>query len=230
MADQRARRRRPIPLDRVAARCNAPRRYVRLELEDMDDGGDAAYGAALARLLALGRDDLATGRFLERPRFLQLAGPFGTGKTRAATWLLVQACLGVRRRPRGVTSGWTGASLLPYFARAAELNDYRFVGFGRGDDGGDQRESVRERIFRTPFLVLDDLGRLAGNRGEEAFVERVVEERFDAELSTVITSNVKPTVAGEAPDGLPARFADFLRQFECVPLVGPSRREDGAWD
>jgi DNA replication protein DnaC len=181
----------------------APSRLARLELETFDR---AENSAAVERVEELGADLAGGGA---RDASLVLTGPFGVGKTRLAVWLL--------RRAFEFLRGRAGSSVgFPRFFRSTDLAELRFGrSFSGPEDEEDRKTESRDALERSPFVVIDDISRLAGYRGEELYLETVVEKRFDAELGTVLTANKLP---GEG------RFADFIRYFEEIPLVGRSHR------
>lgn len=207
-------------ISRLRSRMKAPPKHARLAFvptSEMRDNLVAGYRAALDRVevLAAALADPATWR-ARPPAFTSvvLVGSFGTGKTRLAVKLLAHAYVGLK------ASGWRMAAFeVPLFARARELGDLRFRPLDRGDER-DDIEDLRDRVFRSRFLVLDDIGRTSGYKGEAEFLERVVEARVEAELPTVVTASSLP--ASE-------RLTDFLAgaDFERIPLTGESRRADG---
>lgn len=200
---------------RVVAVCGAPRRLAGLGTDKLSCHDDN-YQLVVKRCRALGAQ-LAKGAFLEQPLFLLLMGPFGTGKSRIATWLLEQAYRGIRQAQCIRAHGHQ----TPLFISARNLSALRF---GRRFDGfediEDDRERLRDRTFRCRFLVIDDVNRVAGYRGEGLFVEEVIEERWNENRSTVVTCSSEPDVLG-------ARFRDFLSYFTPLIFTGPSRRKEG---
>jgi len=198
-------------------RCGIPRHFARLELSDMDTSGDAAYRRQLAGMEDLAAKRLDTAAFFEDdPLFLYLNGSFGVGKTRVATWLAKRAFLGLRANR---TSG-TGPRWCPLFVPTNRLVEYRFQ--KRWDDeDAEEWNLFRDRMFSSRFLIIDDVGRISDFKGEMNFLERVVEERYNDELSTVITSNLD----GKALKALAPRFADFMRMFTEITLNSATRRE-----
>jgi DNA replication protein DnaC len=181
----------------------APSRLARLEMDSFEKAGNEA---------AVGR--IATvGAFLERGEARDLSlimtGPFGVGKTRLAVWLLRRAFEFLRGRAASSVG-------FPRFFRATDLADLRFSrSYSAPEDEEDRRAEARDALERSPFVVVDDIGRVAGYKGESLYLETVVERRFEGELATVLTANELPTEG---------RFADFIRYFEEVPLVGRSHR------
>jgi len=171
----------------------------------MEDYGDRVYTRQLARVGEIG-EALRGG---SSPIYVYLSGKLGSGKTRLAAWLLAQHYMHVVESRTGATGRQ------PLFTSAAALTELRFRQTGEEDL---ERAGKLEQVFHGSFLVIDDLARIPGYKGEEAFLERVVEERYNAELSTVLTGNAKTGVFGE-------RFADFLTYFTEIVLVGKSRSE-----
>jgi DNA replication protein DnaC len=180
----------------------APGRFARMKVEDLDRDGNEA---SIARL-----EELATEIVDGGVVSVVLEGPFGTGKTRLAVYLLWQAY--------GARLGKRDSALdFPRFFRATDLAELRFGrSFSAPEDDEDRRDFDRLALERAPFVVIDDVGRVSGYKGEEVYIETIVEKRFDAgDLSTVLTMNQMPTEG---------RFSDFLAYFETVPLLGRSHR------
>lgn len=196
-------------LERFLRTTTAPRRFAPLDLADFDRAGNEdalewveALGVVLAAEgLLVGRRDLS----------LAFVGGFGTGKTRLAVWLL-------RRAWEGDLGTRNSAIQFPRFFAASALGDLRFRSHSAPEDEEDSRSRDRDALERCPLVVIDDVGRLAGYKGEERFLEAVVEKRHDALLSTILTANELPKEG---------RFADFLRYFTKIPLVGLTHRSEG---
>lgn len=183
----------------------APRRLAALELDEMDRSEN---GEIIGEIAEIG-DRLAGGTSGEV--FALLLGTFGVGKSRLATWLL--------RRSWEYWAPMSSSGLdFPRFFRISDLADLRFKKHFGGDDDEDEarRDEARAALERSPLVVVDDVHRVAGYRGEEVYLESVVERRYDAELSTVLTANELPAEG--------SRFADFLRYFRTFPLIGKSFR------
>lgn len=202
----------------VKTRCKVPLHFAKLEISDMDAerGEDAElYELALKRFETLGRSRLRTADFVEDPIFYLLTGQFGAGKTRVAAWLLKCAYWGLKKHRPGQIS----PTRTPLFIRANRLVECRFRSLHDAEDeDAEERDLLRERLFESHFLVIDDIGRFAEYKGERDFLERVIEERHDEERSTVLTGNLSE---------FPPRFADFLSMFENVPMMGRTRKERG---
>ena len=181
-------------------RTNVPRRLAELDLKDMNCP-DPDYAEAI------GEVERALERLVdpgEPPTFLKLRGAIGGGKTRAAVWLL--------RELYAASYPICGATC-PLFLRASALVDLRFRALSPRDDDEeeDRREVLRGRLESASLVVLDDVARVEGFRGEEHYVERVIETRVDLDRPTILTLN--------SVDGLSARFRDLLEEFESVVLA-----------
>jgi len=160
----------------------------------------------LLRKLERARDRLVAA---EEPVLLALRGSIGSGKTRSAVWLL-------REYYASIPSVFLRTA--PLFLPASDLVDLRFRAlYGRGDDEEeDRREALRERLETSSLLVLDDVARVEGFRGEEHYVERTIERRLALEAPTILTLN--------SDDGLSERFRDLLNEFESIVFSAPSFR------
>lgn len=168
------------------------------------DWGEA--GEVVDDVLALG-DRLSRG--MDRDASVALTGSFGVGKTLLAVFLL-------RRSWEFWAPRSTSGLDFPRFLRATDLAELRFRRNFDADDEEDRREEAREALARSPLVVIDDVQRVAGYRGEEVYLESVIERRYDDRLATVLTANLLPSDD--------SRFADFLRYFEVFPIRGESRR------
>ena len=198
----------------VVRSCGVPRQFASLDLASMHDGGDPVYRTTLDRVESIA-EELSTKTVSRRkPVFLHLQGTFGSGKTRASTWLIRNAYLGMSRTQGGLAR----SENLPFFISAAQLVELRF---GRNlqedEEVEDERLARQRRLFSSRFLVIDDLGRLVGFRGEERYLERVIEERWNDCLSTVLTSSSKNEAFAE-------RFQDYLKYFETLVFARESQR------
>lgn len=185
----------------------APRRFADVRIENLEPGENAEIFALVRELGRAFAED-----FEGRPvstEFAVLLGTFGTGKTTLATWLL-------RRSWEYWAPKSTSSLDFPRFFRISDLAELRFRKHFDVDDDEDRREESRRALECAPVVVIDDVHRVAGYRGEEVFLESVVEKRYDNELSTILTANEMP-----AED---SRFADFLKYFRIFPLVGESHR------
>lgn len=192
--------------------CNStgcPRKFADLPIEGMV--GDPAYTTVLEKLKRVAAEDLRTGAHRAKPVFVKIGGPFGSGKTRMVVYMLAEAYLGMGRIGN--------SARIPMFLRAADLTDLRFTRMDEAEEGDDDRREVRrERLFTAELLVIDDLTRIAGYRGEEHWVERVIERRWEADRSTILTLNSRES-------SLNPRFEDFLKYFDTYVFAGSSHRE-----
>jgi len=190
-----------------------PRTFARYKLQDM--GGDEDYRAVREKIREIGERlrEYAVEDPDAIPIFLSIRGNWGVGKTRMATWLLRQVYAGMRDR----RSNYGGRAPLYLSAtRAAELRFRNYAHISE-DPQEEDAEVLRGRLFTSAFLVLDDVGRVAGYKGEEQYIQRIVEERWQEGKSTVLTIS-------SVDDVLSPRFRDFLREFMNVIIPGESRR------
>ena len=152
--------------------------------------------------------------------FLLLTGSFGTGKTHESY----------------------GA-----FRRIAEagLDRYEVIAITAPDmyalmrPGGSERGTEHEvkRLKKIPLLLIDDLGTEKVSEFTEEATYRLLNERYNESLPTLITSNLPADSRDrsgkkQGPDlieKLGERIADRLREItRIVPMDGPSRRRRGA--
>ncbi|MBT2467799.1 ATP-binding protein [Streptomyces sp. ISL-66] len=148
--------------------------------------------------------------------FLLLTGSFGTGKTHEAY----------------------GALRL---IADAGPEKYEFIAVTAPDmyallrPGGSERGTEYEvkRLKRIPLLLIDDLGTEKITEFTEEATYRLLNERYNESLPTIITSNLEADSrdekgARQGPDlttTLGARITDRLRQMTTViGMDGPSRR------
>lgn len=178
-----------------------PHEFSKLTLAEMDFGiyenGPHLMGFIL-HLDSL----LRSGSYLTDPVFLVIDGSYGNGKTRTACHLLEAAYHGYLKR-----SVSRSTEVRPYFLRASKAANKRF--------DSDSAESLF--CEESPFLVLDDINRLAGYKGESDFLEDVIEDRFNLRLSTVVTMNVKL-------EAIEARLGSYLKNFIPMHFSAPDQR------
>lgn len=141
---------------------------------------------------------------------LLLTGPVGTGKTHQAYGALrLIAEAGPRR----------------YELIATTAPDM----YGLLRPGGSPRSSEEElaRLCRIPLLLLDDLGSAKASEWVEEVTYRLINERYNACLPTIFTSNLP--VRAEGREDLTAKLGERItsrlaQTTTVVPLIGPDRR------
>lgn len=134
---------------------------------------------------------------------LLLLGPTGVGKTYSAygTVRLVAAA--------GVRTGWQAVSAPDLYALL------------RPRHGVDSEAEFR-KVAQAPLLLLDDVGAGKASEWTEEVNYRLINYRYEADLPTLITSNVAPRELGAE---LGARVASRIAEMcEQVTLKGPDRR------
>lgn len=147
-------------------------------------------------------ENLEKASFFDEPVQLILKGVFGSGKTRLACGLLTAAAWGWQKRQH--------SHYYPQFMYGSALGRYRF------DTGVDDWADTLEFLERSCFLVIDDAFRGPGYKGEQDFLEYLLDRRVGNRLSTVLTTNEKPDNMGSE------RFSkSFIKCFQLHTL--PSR-------
>ncbi len=139
--------------------------------------------------------------FTESSPSLLLRGKVGTGKTYQAYGAIRTLAL------RGVTVGWhadTAPGLL------ASL---------RPREGADSEAEYR-KVAAVPLLLLDDLGAAKGSEWTEEILYRLVNDRYEAMLPGLFTSNV-PHLGDALGDRVASRLSEMCRQ---IKLGGEDRR------
>lgn len=178
-------------------------RIRREDIERFQLAVPAKYRHADPRLLAPGLLD-ALGDYGARPTSLYIHGPYGTGKTYAAA-ALVKACWN-----RSIRSGaWANVPIL--------LDQLR-----RSIRKPDITNDQIERLCNAPLAVLDDIG---AEKPSEWVVDRlyvVVNHRYENELPTIVTSNLRLSELGDRIGmRIASRLVETATQFE---LAGDDRR------
>lgn len=104
---------------------------------------------------------------INKGRGVVVLGDFAAGKTGAAVSLLIEAL-------------HVGAYC--FFVKALDLNDIY-----KSRDG----TAIRKRIEKIQFLVIDDVGsaRAKDFGVHKEIIEKIIRERYDSMLATVITTN-----------------------------------------
>ena len=141
--------------------------------------------------------------FTETSPSLLILGPVGTGKTHQAFGAIRTLA------SRGVTVGWHADTAPGLFASLRPRD---------GIDG----EAAYRKIARVPLLLLDDLGAAKDSEWTEEILYRLVNDRYEAMLPGLFTSNVP---AGELRTALGARVASRLAEMcQQIVLRGDDRR------
>lgn len=134
---------------------------------------------------------------------LLILGPVGTGKTHQAFGAIRTLAA------RGITIAWHADTAPGLFASL------------RPREGADSEAEYR-KIAAAPLLLLDDLGAAKGSEWTEEILYRLVNDRYEAVLPGLFTSNVP---AAQLRDALGARVASRLAEMcQQVVLRGPDRR------
>ena len=141
--------------------------------------------------------------FTESSPSLLILGPVGTGKTHQAYGAVRTLAM------RGVTVGWHADTAAGLFASL------------RPRDGSDSEAEYR-RVAAVPLLLLDDLGAAKGSEWTEEILYRLINDRYEAMLPGLFTSNIPaPQLRDALGDRVASRLAEMCRQ---IALRGNDRR------
>ncbi|MEU7066934.1 ATP-binding protein [Streptomyces sp. NPDC046161] len=163
-------------------------------------------------------------RVVANPRsagFVLLTGSFGTGKTHQSYGALRRVAEAGPER---------------YEVIAITAPDMYALMRPGGSERGTEYEV--KRLKKIPLLLIDDLGTEKISEFTEEATYRLLNERYNESLPTLITSNL-PALSTvddrgnkqgpDLTDKLGERIADRLREItHIVPMQGPSRRRRGA--
>jgi DNA replication protein DnaC len=134
---------------------------------------------------------------------LLILGPTGTGKSHQAFGAIRTIAA------KGVTPGWHAATAPSLFAAL------------RPREGTDSDGEYR-KIAAVPLLLLDDLGAAKGSEWTEEILYRLINDRYEAMLPGLFTSNLLPgQLRSVLGDRVASRLAEMCQQ---VALRGPDRR------
>lgn len=188
---------RCVSLEERARLAGVPPRFV----SAVQDEPDRGPGKRAAVEFALAWD-------LERSVVLASAsdGPtaWGTGKTHLACLMLFRA-LGAGRP-----------------GRFLYVSDYLDEVKRRFDGAGEQAEAYTARVAAEPLLVVDDLGGERGTDWQREMLRSLIDRRYRAGRTTVITTNcTRPADVGELLGGA---VASRLREYAWVPVGGRDMR------
>ncbi len=144
---------------------------------------------------------------------LFLTGAPGCGKTHLATALMCEWCAANLAESGGVPHHAKGP---PLFVPAVEL----LAGIKRAWDEGGAEHAVMERLFRTPVLVIDDLGAERASDWSRQVFYSVIDRRYREGSQVIITSNLDLERLDRSLDG---RIASRL--CEMGPVIDMGRAD-----
>lgn len=189
-------------LDAQMLKAGFPARAIRCQ--------KSAHGPALKKCEEL-KD------YVMKDGIILLLGPTGRGKTVMATWWARYRQL--QRKPCGQ---FITAYNLFMQVKCTFSGRKSRVGEHSGKDLPVDQETLTKRWSETPFLVIDEMQTRTGNIWEDGILEEIINNRYGAELPTVMIANLKED---EAAAMLGPRIMD--RASECggkVPCNWPSYR------
>lgn len=163
--------------------------------------GGRVYSVEQQRASLRAAHQAATAYAQQPQGWLYLYGPCGSGKTRLA------ASIANARRAVGQQASYT---------TLADMFDWLRAGMGEGADPPLHRRM--QSLERVPLLVLDDIDQADFNSWTAARFEQLVNERYNRQLPTILSSN-------DPRDTLPVRAADRIAgEARTVWVVASSYR------
>lgn len=150
--------------------------------------------------------DLATLAFIERAENIVFLGSPGVGKTHLAT------ALGIEAAKKGITT---------YFSKANDL-----LAKLRQARDENRLEASLKYYSRYKLLIIDELGFLPIQKGDEKILFQVIDRRYEKK-SVIVTSNVQFSDWGdlfEDPTIASAILDRLLNHSHVVTIIGDSYR------
>jgi hypothetical protein len=165
-------------------------------------------------LLDLPIDDIRVATW-DFSGILVIAGPVGTGKTVAAWQLARRWLIEVSDGPRSYSgphvAGGRAKDLLTHIART------------RLDEDLQGALDPLVKAMRCGFLVLDDLGVENFTEAQQAYLDEIVNARFEKRNPTVITTNLnRDQFKGRYGERITSRVLASSNRW--VNMTGPDRR------
>ena len=172
-----------------------PKRFAGQDLETFC--AETAQQEKIKQTICSYRDDFSS--MLQQGRCLIMVGNVGTGKSHLAAVLVS----GLIRR---------GHSAVFVSAQRA----IRRVRDTWSRDSAESESDALKALSSPDLLVLDDVGMQYGSDSEKNILFEVINERSEAMLPTVITSNLQ---LGELKDYLSVQVTDRLKDNALPPLI-----------
>lgn len=173
---------------RVLEQCGVPPRYQTAEISSMQ------------------LSSLAQDAFMQvvRGSSAVLYGGVGCGKTQFA-------CVALRQI---IWSGLAAPDEAAFVIVPNLLGDMKQA----MDDTGKVPENVLRAVIKKKVLILDDLGAEQTTEWARESVYRIINDRYNANLQTIVTTNHKPDSAGTMAQMLGRRITSRLMSWFCVHM------------